>query len=182
MGTFLGARAIAGIETFDGSRYRRTVRVTLQGKDHFGWVEVGLSPKKPALQVAVSSSLARALPPVLARIKALMDLSCNPTEAGAGVLGALAQRRPGIRVPGAFDGFEIAVRAIVGQQVTVAVARTIAGRLAAALGDPIETPFETLTTVFPAASRVADVTADFIARLGMPAGARTHRDRTCAQR
>lgn len=168
MGAFLGARAIAGIETFDGSCYRRTVRVTSQGKDHVGWVEVGLSPKKPALQVTVSSSLARALPPLLARIKALMDLSCNPTEV-AEVLGALAQRRPGIRVPGAFDGFEVAVRAIVGQQVTVAAARTIAGRVAAVLGDPIETPFETLTTVFPSAARVADVTVDFIARLGIPA-------------
>lgn len=168
MRTFLGTRAIAGVEMLDGTCYRRTVRVTVEGKDHSGWVEIGLSPKKPVLHVAASSSLARALPPLLARIKALMDLSCNPTEV-AGVLGELAQRRPGMRVPGAFDGFEIAVRAIIGQQVTVAAARTIAGRFAAALGDPIETPFETLTTVFPSAARVAAVSVDLIARLGMPA-------------
>jgi AraC family transcriptional regulator of adaptative response / DNA-3-methyladenine glycosylase II len=102
-----------------------------------------------------------------------MDLSCNPTEV-ANVLGRLAQRRPGMRVPGAFDGFEVAVRAILGQQVTVAAARTIAGRFAAALGDPVETPFGALTTVFPTAARVADTTAGLIARLGMPeARART---------
>ncbi|MBX3332049.1 MAG: helix-turn-helix domain-containing protein [Nitrospira sp.] len=173
MRTFLGARAIAGVEMLDGSCYRRTVRVTAEAKDHLGWIEVGLSHKKPALHVVVSSSLVRVLPPVLARVKALMDLSCNPTEV-AGVLGELAQRRPGMRVPGTFDGFEVAVRAIVGQQVTVAAARTIAGRFAAALGDPIETPFETLTTVFPSAARVANAAVDFIARLGMPtARART---------
>ncbi len=168
MRTFLGARAVAGVEIFDGLCYRRTVRVASEGKDHLGWVEIGLSPKKPALHVVVSSSLARVLPPLLGRIKALMDLSCNPAEV-ASVLGELAQRRPGMRVPGAFDGFEVAVRAIVGQQVTVVAARTIAGRLAVAIGDPIQTPFETLTTVFPSAARVAGVTVGLIAGLGMPA-------------
>lgn len=167
MTAFLGARAIDGAEMLDGPRYRRTVRVTSEGKDHVGWIEIGPSPKKPALHVAVSSSLARVLPPLLARIKTLMDLSCNPTEV-AGVLGKLAQR-PGIRVPGAFDGFEIAVRAIIGQQVTVAAARTIVGRFADAFGDPLETPFEALTVVFPSAARVADVAVGLIARLGMPA-------------
>ena len=152
----------------EGACYRRTVRVVSEGKDHLGWIEIGLSPKKPALRVAVSASLARVLPPVLARVKALMDLSCNPTEVTE-ALGGLAQRRPGIRVPGAFDGFEMAVRAILGQQVTVAAARTLAGRFAAALGDPIETPFAALTTVFPTAARVADMAAGLIARLGMPA-------------
>lgn len=173
MRAFLGARAIVGVEMLDGSCYRRTVRVIAEGKDHVGWIEIGLSPKKPALHVVVSSSLARVLPPLLGRIKTLMDLSCNPSEV-AGVLGELAQRRPGMRVPGAFDGFEVAVRAVIGQQVTVAAARTIAGRFAAALGDPIETPFETLTTVFPSAARVAGVAVDLIAQLGMPtARART---------
>lgn len=168
--TFLGARAIAGVETLEGACYRRTVRVTSEGKDHLGWVEIGLSTKKPALRVAVSASLARVLPPVLSRVKALMDLSCNPTEV-AEALGGLAKRRPGMRVPGAFDGFEAAVRTILGQQVTVAAARTVAGRFAAALGDPVDTPFGTLTTVFPTAARVADTAPVIIARLGMP-GAR----------
>lgn len=168
--TFLGARAIAGVEMLEGACYRRTVRVTSEGKDHLGWVEIGLSPKQPALRVAVSASLARVLPPVLSRVKALMDLSCNPTEV-AEALGGLGRRHPGMRVPGAFDGFEVAVRAILGQQVTVAAARTVASRFAAALGDPVDTPFGALKTVFPPAGRVADTSPVLIARLGMP-GAR----------
>jgi AraC family transcriptional regulator of adaptative response / DNA-3-methyladenine glycosylase II len=74
-------------------------------------------------------------------------------------------------VPGAFDGFEMAVRAILGQQVTVAAATTVAGRFAAAFGDAIATPFASLTTLFPTAARVADLPPSRIARLGMP-GAR----------
>jgi len=167
---FLGARAIAGVEAVENACYRRTVRVPADGKDHLGWIEVGLSARKPALRIAVSASLARALPPVLSRVKALMDLSCNPTEVSK-ALGALSKRSPGLRVPGAFDGFEVAIRAIVGQQVSVAAARTIVGRLAAAFGDAIDTPFASLGAVFPAAEGVADATSASIARLGMP-GAR----------
>ncbi|HET9734592.1 MAG TPA: DNA-3-methyladenine glycosylase 2, partial [Burkholderiales bacterium] len=170
LAAFLGARAIAGVEAVEGGVYRRTARVELGGKEHRGWIEAGLSPKKPALRIAVSASLARVLPPVLSRVKALMDLSCNPTEV-AQALGSLAARHPGMRVPGAFDGFEVAVRAILGQQVSVAGARTVAGRFAQALGKPLETPFAALTTVFPDAERVADAPVGRIARLGMP-GAR----------
>src|ERR1700675_4604768 len=107
-----------------------------------------MSPKKPPLRVVVSASLAKALPPVLSRVKALMDLACHPAEV-AQALGTLAKRHPGLRVPGAFDGFEMAVRAILGQQVTIAAARTVAGRFAATFGDAIATPFASLTTLFP---------------------------------
>jgi len=167
---FLGARAIAGVETVEDGRYRRTVRVHVDGKAHRGWIEVSPSPKKPALRVTVSASLAKALPPVLSRVKALMDLACNPAEV-AQALGALAKRQPGLRVPGAFDGFEVAVRAIVGQQVSVAAARTVAGRIAAAFGDPVETPFASIHRAFPSEKTIADLPYGQIARLGMP-GAR----------
>ena len=98
-----------------------------------------------------------------------MDLACHPSEV-AQALGALAKAHPGLRVPGAFDGFEVAVRAILGQQISVPAARTLAGRFAAAFGEPLETPFEDLTTVFPAArARVADASPARVAKLGMPA-------------
>jgi AraC family transcriptional regulator of adaptative response / DNA-3-methyladenine glycosylase II len=170
LAAFLGARAIAGVEAVEGGVYRRTARVELDGKEHRGWIEAALSPKKPAVRVAVSASLARVLPPVLSRVKALFDLACNPIEV-AQALGSLGERHPGMRVPGAFDGFEVAVRAVLGQQVSVAGARTVAGRFAQALGEPIATPFAALTTVFPMAERVADAPVGRIARLGMP-GAR----------
>jgi AraC family transcriptional regulator of adaptative response / DNA-3-methyladenine glycosylase II len=167
---FLAARSITGVEAVADGRYLRTVRVLSDGKEHAGWITVEMSSRKPALRVAVSSSLAKTLPPVLSRVKALMDLACHPAEV-AQALGALARPRPGLRVPGAFDGFEMAVRAILGQQVSVAAASTLAGRFAATFGDPIATPFDSLTTLFPTATRVATLSPGRIARLGMP-GAR----------
>jgi AraC family transcriptional regulator of adaptative response / DNA-3-methyladenine glycosylase II len=170
LAAFLGARAIAGVESVQGGRYRRTVRVRTATAQHRGWIEVALTRGKPALRVTLSTSLARAVPAVLSRVKTLMDLSCHPAEVGR-VLGALAAGNPGLRVPGAFDGFEVAVRAILGQQVSVAAARTLAGRFAATFGEPIECPDPALTTLFPAAERIAGLRAEEIARIGMP-GAR----------
>jgi AraC family transcriptional regulator of adaptative response / DNA-3-methyladenine glycosylase II len=165
---FLQARAIAGVEAVEEGRYRRTVRLPSDDQEHRGWISVEISRKKPTLRIAVSASLAKALPPVLSRVKALMDLACHPAEV-AQALGALAKRRPGLRVPGAFDGFELAVRAILGQQVTVAAARTIASRFATTFGDPIDTPYASLTTLFPTARHVASLSPARIARIGMPA-------------
>ena len=170
MTAFLGARAIAGVEEVEGGRYRRTVRISADDKEHSGWIEVALSPRKPTVGVTVSASLAKVLPTVLSRVKALMDLGCHPAEV-AQTLGVLAKRHPGLRVPGAFDGFEMAVRAILGQQVTVAGASTLAGRFAARFGDAIEAPFATLRTLFPTAERVASLTAGEVGKVGMP-GAR----------
>jgi AraC family transcriptional regulator of adaptative response / DNA-3-methyladenine glycosylase II len=168
MSAFLAARTVAGVEAVEGGCYRRTVRVPVDDKEYRGWITVSRSPKTPTLRITVSASLVKALPPVLSRVKSLMDLACHPAEV-AEALGPLARRHPGLRVPGAFDGFEVAVRAILGQQVSVAAARTVAGRFAAAFGEPIESPFAALTTVFPAAERIAELPYGRIARLGMPA-------------
>ena len=170
LSAFLGTRAIDGVEAVEEARYRRTVRVALDGREHRGWICVEVSPAKPTLRIAVSASLSSALPPVLSRVKTQMDLGCHPAEVEK-ALGAIAQRNPGLRVPGAFDGFEMAVRAILGQQISVAGARTLARRFAAQFGEPIETPFAALTTLFPTAEQVADQSPDRIAKLGMP-GAR----------
>ena len=170
---FLEKRAIAGVERVDGKRYRRTLRLASARRANadaegslVGWMEVAPSPRREALRVVVSASLARAIPAVLARVKSLFDLACRPDEI-ATALGPLAAANPGIRLPGAIDGFEVAVRAILGQQVTVKAATTIAGRFARAFGDPIDTPHADLATLFPTPERVATLDEDEIARQGI---------------
>jgi AraC family transcriptional regulator of adaptative response / DNA-3-methyladenine glycosylase II len=163
---FLAARAVEGVEEIEGLTYRRTVRLEHAGKQHAGWIALRLSGQRPALEVALSPSLAKAIPLALARVKRLCDLQCDPAEIER-TLGALAARNPGLRVPGAFDGFEIAVRAILGQQVTVKAARTVAGRFAASFGEPLVAPFAGLRYLFPTAARVAALSVSQIAELGI---------------
>jgi AraC family transcriptional regulator of adaptative response / DNA-3-methyladenine glycosylase II len=163
---FLARRSIAGVERVEGRRYRRAVRLERAGRTHSGWIEVAPSPRKSALRVTASASLAGAVPVLLARVKSLFDLACRPDEIAA-TLGPLAESHPGLRLPGAIDGFEIAVRAILGQQVTVAAATTIAGRFAKAFGDPIPTPHEGVELLFPRPSRIAAVAPAEIAALGV---------------
>ena len=159
---FLGARAITGVEESSPLTYRRIVSL----KTHKGWIQVSPSKKKSTLQVIVSASLAHAIPKVLARVKHLFDLSCNPCVISE-ALGPLAANNPGQRVPGAFDSFEIAVRAVLGQQISVAGARTLAGRFTATFGTPVETPFEALTTAFPVPATIAVLQTADIASLGI---------------
>ena len=163
---FLEKRAIAGVEAIDGHKYLRTVRAESHGKTHAGWIGVALAPKRAALRVTVSASLAPALPPVLSRVKHLFDLACRPDEI-ADALGELAAKHPGLRLPGAMDGFELAVRAIIGQQVTVKAATRIAGRFAEAFGEPIDTPHPSLRSLFPRAGTVAALAPEDIAAKGI---------------
>ncbi len=163
--SFLERRAIAGVESVERSRYLRTVRVAARGEST-GWISVAPSPRRAALRVAVSASLANALPLVLGRVKHLFDLSCHPEEIGA-ALGAVAKRHPGLRLPGTIDGFEVAVRAILGQQVTVKAASVIAARFSHAFGAPIVTPHASLTTLFPRAADIAALEPARIAERGI---------------
>ncbi len=163
---FLRPRAIAGVEHVQDGTYRRTVRLRRMETEVRGWVEVRPAPARAALAVTVDAALLKALPQVLARVRRLFDLSCHPAEI-AGALGRLAGPNPGLRVPGAFDGFELAVRAVLGQQVTVKGARTLAGRFARAFGEPIVTPFPGLDIVFPTPETVARLEVSAIAELGI---------------
>ena len=163
---FLSQRCIAGVEQVDEQAYRRTVRVGQGAQAPTGWLEITQAPGRHALAVRVSTDLWRALPAVLAGMRRLFDLDCDPQAVGL-VLGELAQDAPGLRVPGAFDGFEMSVRAVLGQQVTVRAAHTLAGRVAAALGEPVQTPFAGLTHLFPTALRMAEASADEIGTLGI---------------
>jgi len=164
--SFLERRAIVGVEQVDGSVYRRTAQVQHAGGLARGWVMVGLARCAAHLEVRVSASLVGSLPPVFTRIKRQFDIGCDPEEVSS-ALGVLAAGRPGLRVPGAFDGFETAVRAILGQQVTVKAARTLAGRFAAAFGEPCATPFDGLNRLFPDPDRVAALQVPDIAALGV---------------
>jgi AraC family transcriptional regulator of adaptative response / DNA-3-methyladenine glycosylase II len=169
---FLGARAIAGIEAVEARSYVRSVAVDASGTRHTGWVRVRPLASRNMLAVDVAPSLARVLPAVLARLRHAFDLGCHPDEVAA-ALGLLAARAPGVRVPGTVDGFELAVRAIVGQQVSVRAARTLLGRLVARFGLPLAEDAP-VTHAFPAAAAVAGAGADALAALGiLPARARS---------
>ncbi len=162
--SFMGRRASSGVEAVEGDRYLRAVAAGGQR----GWIAVQPSRQGSTLHVEVSAPLLPALLPVLDRVKRLFDLAADPHGIAAH-LGALAAARPGLRVPGAMDGFELAVRAILGQQVSVRAATTLAARFVAAFGEAIETPFATLTRLPPAAERVARLEPEEIAALGIVA-------------
>jgi len=169
---FLGPRATAGVEEVSGATYRRTVRLGTRT----GWLEVCPLPGQAALQARISLSLAGALMPLAAGLRALFDLDALPHLVSAHLAGdprlrEAVRRRPGLRVPGALDGFETATRVILGQQVSVAAATTVAGRLARALGEPCHTPFAGLDRLSPTPAAIAAAGEERIARLGMP-GAR----------
>jgi len=163
---FLAGREIDGVESVDGRTYSRGVSIAHGDGQHRGWIAVHPSRRRNALTVTLSGSLARVVPQVLARTKRVFDLGCRPDEVAAR-LGPLAAGEPGLRVPGAFDGFEAAVRAVLGQQITVRAAKTLAGRVALAMGDPVETPCPGVSRTFPSASRVALASGDELGRLGI---------------
>jgi AraC family transcriptional regulator of adaptative response / DNA-3-methyladenine glycosylase II len=163
---FLRERAIEGVESADANAYRRTLAIAHRGVVHAGCVEVRRAPRKPALAVAISASLARVAPQALARVRHAFDLACDPQEIAAR-LGDLAAAHPGLRVPGAFDGFELAVRAVVGQQIAVRAARTLLGRLARALGAPLDPATPDGPRLFPDAERIAACPPAELARCGL---------------
>lgn len=150
------------MEVVDEGCYMRTVAIGA----HSGWIAVSQPREKSVLNLQISNSLAPVLKQVLTRTRRLFDLNADPALI-AERLGSLAIRRPGLRVPGAFDGFETAVRAILGQQVSVRAATTLAARFTAAFGTKIETPIAALTHLTPTPERVAGAAADQIAQLGI---------------
>jgi AraC family transcriptional regulator of adaptative response / DNA-3-methyladenine glycosylase II len=163
---FLAGRAIDGVEAVDYPTYLRSLCIAGPRERCRGWLAVTPHARRPALKVALSPALEPVAAQVLSRIERVFDLACNPDEVAA-ALGPLARARPGLRLPGAFDGFEVAVRAVLGQQITVKAARTLAGRFVAAFGEPVETPFAGVARVFPAATRIAGLQMSQIAEQGV---------------
>ncbi|MFT3802465.1 MAG: AlkA N-terminal domain-containing protein [Burkholderiaceae bacterium] len=171
---FLRSRAIPGVEAVDADGYRRVVALPPgegRAEPAIGWLiaRPSLRLRAPGIGVidlVLSASLSERRGECRRRARRLLDLRASPA-AVASVLGALARDGPGVRVPGAFDGFELAVRAILGQQITVKAAGTLSGRFAARFGAPAATPFADLDRAFPAAAAIAGRTVDDIASLGI---------------
>lgn len=160
--TFFRARAMPGVESVGTDYYRRCVQI---GESR-GWIEVVQIPERSRLRLTLSSELKGCIPPLLAAVRRQFDVDCDPA-AVAQTLGALVQRNPGLRLPGAIDAFEQAVRAILGQQVSVVAATTLAARLVARFGLPVVTPHASLQRVFPAAAVLAQAELSEFTALGI---------------
>lgn len=164
---FLSRRTIPGLERIDGECYHRVFRVG----EAIGSVSVMHVPADNALQASIRLPELAALPSVIARLRRLFDLQADPEAIRLGLgrdpaLAPLLERRPGLRVPGGWDPFEVAVRAILGQQVSVDAATRLAGRLVERLGETMTDRAETgLNRLFPSPERF---TFDEIKALGMP--------------
>lgn len=165
---FLARRTIPGVESVADGVYRRVFAPQRGAGGIVGWLEVRDCPGRDRLAVTLSPSLAPDAAAVLRRLADLFDTNCRPGEVAA-ALGALADPHPGIRLPGTVDGFELAVRAILGQQVSVRAAHTLAGRLVERFGTAVETPHQGLGRAFPSPDRLAGQPLSAIAGIGIVA-------------
>jgi AraC family transcriptional regulator, regulatory protein of adaptative response / DNA-3-methyladenine glycosylase II len=167
---FFGKRAIDGIEfvrldVSDGA-IGRTLRVDAGGKSHVGWLAGEFDESRCQLVLRVSDSLREVLPVVIQRVRAMLDLDADPQAINT-ALHSSFPNGDGLRVPGAMSGYELALRAVLGQQITVAAARTLAQRLVQRFGEPIATPFGELTRLFPQPSVLAHADGDALGQLGI---------------
>lgn len=165
---FLEKRRIKEVEWINDGLYLRTVSIG----GYQGWISVGQAPQHHCLMVRFSHSLAPVLPVLLQRLRQLFDLNSRPDQIAAHLsadprLAPLVMAYPGVRVPGCFDRFELALRAILGQQVTVAAATTLSSRLANRFGQPVTTPFPELSRLAPAPDNFINATNDDIGSLGI---------------
>jgi AraC family transcriptional regulator of adaptative response / DNA-3-methyladenine glycosylase II len=153
---FLAARAIPGVERVDEGGYARTVRA---GGGH-AVVRVRALPGEHALKLRVAGAASEALLPIATAARRVFDLAADPAAIARAfrfdpLLAPLVKRRPGLRIPGVWDPFECAVRAVLGQQVSVAAGRTLAGRVVARAGRPVGGA-DGLTHLFPTAAELAE--------------------------
>jgi AraC family transcriptional regulator of adaptative response / DNA-3-methyladenine glycosylase II len=167
--SLLRREALPGVEIVQGARYGRTVR--LDGRSGVLFAED--APAQARLNVEVSPSLLPVLMPMLARLRQLFDLDAEPTVVDAhldqGGLGSLVTRHRGVRIPGALDGFEVALRALLRRPSWVgADSGDLARRVVWTLGETLDTGIATLTRLAPSAERVAEAGASRLRALGVP--------------
>jgi AraC family transcriptional regulator of adaptative response / DNA-3-methyladenine glycosylase II len=182
---FWGQRALAGVEQVEGLTLRRTWAAPARAADDAarpgparaaealrGWIEIEFLPDRHVVELRAGARLAAHGGQLVEAVRHALDLDADPTHM-APVLEALAARQPhsaaaaGLRMPGSFDGFETAARIVLGQQVTVAAARTLTHRLVERFGMPVETPWAALTRCFPDAHTIASASPDAIGELGI---------------
>lgn len=166
--SYLKLRGIPGVESVDATHYRRTVSLG----ESAGWIAVSMHESRHALQLEMSASLAPVIGAVIAQVKQLFDLGAYPDAVSAQLsqdpmLKNIVGQIPGLRVPGCFDGFEVAVRVILGQQVSVKGASTLAGRWAKDFGASVETPYPELDRLTPSVENMAKANLSAITSLGI---------------
>jgi AraC family transcriptional regulator of adaptative response / DNA-3-methyladenine glycosylase II len=167
---FFARRELAGVEQVEPGpslALRRTLGWQHRGAQVAGWFEARFVPERCEVHVSTSPSLAPVLGAVLQRVRQGLDLDADPARIDPVLAQLPMPLLPGLRLPGAFDGFEAAVRVVLGQQVTVKAARTLVQRLVGRFGTPIETPFAALTHVFPQAQALAAADPEVIGKLGI---------------
>jgi AraC family transcriptional regulator of adaptative response / DNA-3-methyladenine glycosylase II len=165
---FFAQRAIDGVEAVEGLTLRRTLEVRHGASLLQGWFAARFEPLRHEVVLQLAPSLAPVAGAVLQRVRQGLDLDADPQLIDPVLTAALpCGHTPGLRVPNGFDGFEIAARVILGQQVTVAAARTLTRRLVERFGAPVETPFADLHRAFPSAQAIATADPDSIGQLGI---------------
>lgn len=165
---FLEQRRLDGVEWVDAPKWKltRTLSIVTPQTHLRGWVHCQFDAEHHRVALHISAGLAPALPQVLARLRAWLDLDADPLAINT-VLGARFPGLDGLRVPGTVDGFELAVRAILGQQVTVAAGRTLTQRLVKRWGEDVATPWPGLHKLFPSAQALAAVKPAELGELGV---------------
>ena len=168
--SFVQKRAIETVEFValdsNSTRAGRTIRIEAGAKTHTGWLLVDIDSLTTQVRLTVSDSLREVLPMLIRRVRHWLDLDADP-DAINNLLHNSFPEGDGLRVPGTMDGFELAVRAVLGQQITVAAARTLAQRLVDTFGDAIETPYPSLTRLFPTPGVLAQASGDALGQLGI---------------
>jgi AraC family transcriptional regulator of adaptative response / DNA-3-methyladenine glycosylase II len=164
---FFAQRALPGVEAVDGEGMRRTVALPYRGQTLAGWMAWRFVPKRHEVELALAPELAPVTGALVQRTRQALDLDADPTRIDAVLAAMPFEARPGIRLPGSFDGFETAARVVLGQQVTVKAARTLAMRLIERFGEPVRTPFPDLQRLFPRPDVIAQADPDAIGSLGI---------------
>ncbi len=163
---FFATRAIEGVEHIDEkNRLWRTIRQGTGRKIHTGWICADFS-SRATLPITISASLVPVLAQLVPMLRATFDLDAQPSAIDVLLLPDFPSTA-GQRVPGCFNGFELTVRAILGQQITVQAARTLASRLVTRFGEPLKNSDAPVNRLFPSAAALARATANDLGELGI---------------